>query len=110
MKVWILPFLLIASLTTAESAEIYLDDGTIVVGDILELTFGEDLRVDTEHMDEVIIEWDAVSQIRNTQIVDIVAYDGRRFIGTIEFDEGELVVSGQDTARLSLNDVDSIEE
>lgn len=110
MRVWILPFLFIASLTTAESAEIHLNDGTIVVGDILELTFGEDLRVDTEYMDEVVIEWDAVSQIRNTRIVDIVAYDGRRFIGTIEFDEGELVISGQDTARLSPNDVDSIEE
>ena len=95
---------------TAESAEVRLNDGTVVVGEILELAFGEDLTVDTEYMDEVVIEWDAVSQIRNTQILDIVAYDGTRYIGTIGFDEGEIIVSGQDEVRLSPKDVFSIEE
>lgn len=94
----------------AESAEIHLNDGTIVVGEILELAFGEDLTVDTEYMDEVVIEWDAVSQIRNTQILDVVTYDGTRYIGTIGYDEGEIVVSGQDSVRLSPKDVYSIEE
>ena len=106
----LLPFLAIAFVTEAESAEIHLDDGTIVVGDILELAYGEDLTVDTENMDEVVIEWDSVTQIRNTKIVDIAAYDGRRFIGTIELDEGELMVSGADAARLSPEEVASIEE
>jgi len=94
----------------AYSAEVHLNDGTIVVGDILELAFGEDLTVDTEYMDEVVIEWDAVSQIRNTQILDVVAYDGRRFIGTIGLEEGEITVSGQDTVRLLPDEVSSIEE
>ena len=110
MRVSILLCLGITFAPTADGAEVYLNDGTTVVGDILELTFGEDLTVDTEYMDEVVIEWDAVLQIRDTQILDIVAYDGRRFIGTIEFDGDEIVVSGQDAARLSPEEVFSIEE
>jgi len=94
----------------ADSAEIYLADGSVVLGDIVELTFGEDLTVDTEHMGDVVIEWDAVSQIRNTQVVDIVAYDGRRFIGTIEVDEGQVAVVGQSSVRLAPEDIFSIEE
>ena len=61
-------------------------------------------------MDEVVIEWDAVSKIRNTQILDIVTFDGRRFIGTVGFEEGEIVVAGQDRARLAPGEVFSIEE
>ncbi len=110
MRILMFVILAITFLPTADSAEIYLNDGTIVVGDILELALGEDLLVDTEYMDEVVIEWSAVSQIRNSQILDIVAYDGRRFIGKIEFDEGELIISGQETSRLSPEDIDSIEE
>ena len=110
MRASILLLLAIAFAPWAESAEIHLTDGTVVVGDILELAYGEDLTVDTEYMDEVVIEWDAVSQIRDTQVVDIVAFDGRRFIGKIEFDEGELVVSGEDSARLFAEDISSIEE
>lgn len=110
MRVLTLLGLVIGTLHTANSAEIYLDDGTIVVGDILELAFGEDLIVDTEYMDEVVIEWGAVSRIRNTQILDIVVYDGRRFIGAIEFDAGELTISGRGSSRISADDVDSIEE
>ena len=94
----------------ADAAEVHLDDGSIVVGDILELAFGEDLTVDTEYMDEVVIEWDAVSEIRDTQILDILTFDGRRVIGRIGFDDGEIVVSGQDAARLSPREVFSIEE
>ena len=110
MRISLLLLLTFAIVARAESAEVHLNDGTIVVGEILELAFGEDLTVDTEYMDEVVIEWDAVSQIRNTQILDIVAYDGSRYIGTIGFDEGEIVVSGQDAVRLSPKDVFSIEE
>ena len=109
-RISLLLLLALSIVATAESAEVHLNDGTIVVGEILELAFGEDLTVDTEYMDEVVIEWDAVSQIRNTQILDIVAYDGTRYIGTIGFDEGEIVVSGQDEVRLSPKDVFSIEE
>ena len=110
MRKSILMILAFSSFPDAESAEVYLNDGTIVVGDILELAYGEDLSIDTEYMDDVVIEWGAVSQIRNTQVVDVVTYDGRRFIGTIEFDEGALIVSGQDSARLARQEVFSIEE
>ena len=110
MRISILSLFAIAFFLRAEAAEIHLNDGTIVVGDILELSFGEDLTVDTEYMDEVVIEWDAVSQIRNTQILDIIAYDGRRFIGTMGFEEGEIVVSGQDAGRLLPEEISSIEE
>jgi putative salt-induced outer membrane protein YdiY len=94
----------------ANAAEVYLADGSVIVGDILELAYGEDLTVDTEHMDEVVIEWEAVSEIHNTQIVDIITYDGRRYIGPMDYQEGELVVAGQTSTRLSVEEVFSIEE
>ncbi len=110
MRASVLLLLAIAFVSEAESANVYLSDGTIVLGDILALNFGEDLTVDTEHMGEVVIDWDAVSQIRNTKILDIVAFDGRRFIGTVEFKEGELIVSERASARLLAEEIYTIEE
>ena len=110
MRILLLLVSVVALLPRADAAEIYLADGSVVIGDILELSFGEDLTVDTEHMDEVVIEWDAVSQVRNTQVVDIIAYDGRRFIGTMEVDEGQVTVVGQDSTRLAPEEIFSIEE
>ena len=62
--------------STANAAEIELADGSVVVGSILRLENGEDLVVDTAHMDEVVIAWDAITQMRNTKVVDVELFDG----------------------------------
>lgn len=100
----------IAFLSSAEAAEFYLKDGSVIVGTLLSLTDGEDLTVDTEHMDEVVIERSAVDQIRNTQVVDVEMFDGRRLIGTIEWDEDRLNVIGEQTITVAAAEVYSIEE
>jgi len=94
----------------AAAAEFHLKDGSIVVGSIISLVDGEDLIVDTAHMDEVTIEWEAIDEIRGTQAVDVVTYDNRRFIGTVVFDEGNIRISGEDQAEVAPADVFSIDE
>jgi hypothetical protein len=48
----------------AGAAEVKLADGSVVIGTILGLKDSEDLIVDTEYMDEVVIEWEAIESIR----------------------------------------------
>ena len=84
-------FLILAS---ANAAEVHLKDGSIVVGSILKLEDGEDLIVDTEYMDEVTIEWDAIKSIHETQVVEIELFDGRRVFGPVVLDERGLTVLG----------------
>ena len=51
------PFVLyFCSVCASDAAEIHLADGSVIVGSIISLTDGEDLVVDTEYMDEVVIE------------------------------------------------------
>jgi putative salt-induced outer membrane protein YdiY len=74
-----LALLLVAS--DVRAAEVHLQDGSVIIGEILRLIDGEDLIVDTEHMDEVTIEWEAIESIRGTKIVDVELFDGRRYFG-----------------------------
>ena len=94
----------------ADAAEIRLKDGSLVVGTILSLVDGEDLIVDTEYMDEVTIEWDAIANIRGTQVVDVEFFDGRRILGTVTFDDYGLSIEGEDTVAVDPADVFSISE
>ena len=48
---------------SANAAEVHVKDGSVVIGTITGLVDGEDLIVDTEYMDDVVIEWDAVNDI-----------------------------------------------
>jgi putative salt-induced outer membrane protein YdiY len=61
-------------------------------------------------MGEVTIEWDAIEEIRGTQDVDIVTFDNRRFVGTVEFDESNIRISGRDNVEVAPEDVFSIDE
>ena len=94
----------------AEAAEFHLSDGSVIVGTIVSLADGEDLVVDTAHMDEVTIEWDAIEEIRGTQVVDVVTFDNRRFIGTVTFDDNNMSVAGEDNVEIAPEDVFSIDE
>jgi putative salt-induced outer membrane protein YdiY len=94
----------------AKAAEFHLRDGSVIIGTIVSLTDGDDLVVDTAHMDEVTIEWEAIEEIRGTQVVDVVTFDGRRFIGTVTFGEGNIAISGEDDVEVAPGDVFSIDE
>ena len=100
----------VLGLSAVNAAEVYLKDGSIVIGTIKSLTDGEDLDVDTEHMDVVTIEWDAIDQIRGTRTVDIEMFDGRRILGKIVLNEDGLSVIGEDTQIVQLAEIFAIDE
>ena len=94
----------------ASAAEFHLKDGTVVIGTIVSLVDGEDLVVDTEYMDEVTIEWDAIVMARGTQIVEVELFSGRRELGTVSFDENGVSVVGDDTLTVDPKDVFQMSE
>ncbi len=93
----------------AQAAEFRLKDGSVVFGKILSLVDGDDLVVDTAHMGEVTIEWSSIETIRGTQVVDVVTFDNRRFIGTVSFDESGVTISGEDDSEVAPENVFSID-
>ena len=101
---------LFCGFATANAAEIHLADGSVVVGTIIGLANGEDLVVDTEYMDEVVIEWNSITKTRNTEVVDVELFDGRRFTGKLIRDGAEIELEGESTVRLSANDIYEIDE
>ena len=82
---------------TAPAAEIKLTDGSVIVGTILELKDSEDLIVDTEHMDEVTIEWEAIREISDTQLIEVELFNGQRLFGRVMLDEKGVSIIGDDT-------------
>lgn len=85
----------------ANAAEVHLEDGSVIVGSIISLEDGEDLVVDTKHMDEVVIEWASVTQVRNTEVVDIELFDGRRYAGKLRRDGADIALEGVSTIQLT---------
>lgn len=81
----------------AGAAEVKLRDGTIVIGTILELKDSEDLIVDTEYMDEVTTEWEAIETIRETQVIEVELFNGQRLFGQVTLDEKGVSIIGDDT-------------
>jgi putative salt-induced outer membrane protein YdiY len=102
-------FLLLAGVVT-QGAEVQLKDGSIIVGTILQLEDGEDLIVDTEYMDEVTIEWDAIDSIHETEVVEIELFDGSRVFGPVVLDEKGLTVLGDEPRTYESEEVFGIDE
>lgn len=57
--------------SAADAAEVHFKDDSVVIGTILSLKDAEDLIVDTEDMHEVVIEWEAVCEIRETAVIEV---------------------------------------
>ena len=81
----------------ANAAEIHLKDGSVIFGTILNLQDSEDLIVDTEYMDEVTIEWEAIESIRGTQVIEVELFNGQRLFGEVVLDDEGLSIVGDDT-------------
>ena len=100
----------VLGLSAVDAAEVYLKDGSVVIGTIKSLADGEDLDVDTEYMDVVTIDWDAIDEIRGTQTVDVELFDGRHVLGNIILNEDGLSIIGEDTLIVQLVEVFAIDE
>jgi putative salt-induced outer membrane protein YdiY len=83
--------------STADAAEVHLKDGSVVIGTILGLKDVEDLIVDTEYMDEVVIEWEAVREIHETEVIEVELFNGERLFGPLRVDEKGVSVLGDET-------------
>ncbi len=101
---------LVLGLSAVNAAEVYLKDGSVVIGTIKRLADGEDLDVDTEHMGVVTIDWDAIDEIRGTRTVNVELFDGRRLLGTIVLNEDGVSIIGEDTLTVQLAEVFEIDE
>lgn len=91
------PVLLYLMSAAAGAAEIHLQDGSVIQGTILRLVDSEDLVVDTEYMDEVTIEWEAITGIRETQVIEVELFNGERIFGRLALDDKGLSVIGDET-------------
>ena len=95
MRVMLILVCLIFS--TANAAEVLLRDGSVIIGTILSLEDNDDLIVDTEHMDKVSVEWDAVEKIRGTRVIEVELFNGQRLFGEVIVDDKEVSIVGDDT-------------
>ena len=97
MRILLTAILFSWAFVSADAAVVHLRDGSVVVGAVLSLEDGEDLVVDTEYMDEVIIEWQAIVEIRETQVIEVELFDGQRLYGEVLLDEQGLSIIGDET-------------
>jgi putative salt-induced outer membrane protein YdiY len=81
--------MILIAAAVSEASEVRLRDGSVVVGEILNLVNGEDLIIDTEHMDKVTIEWEAIESVKDTKPVVVELFNGVRLTGPMYLnDEG----------------------
>ena len=106
----LLSILLITFVAGAHAARVELKDGTIVYGEILNLAEGEDLKVDTQYMDDVTIEWDSIASIQDTRLVTVQLFNGVRLSGPISLDEQGLRIGGPNAEPIDVTRVFQIEE
>ncbi|MDJ0807810.1 MAG: DUF481 domain-containing protein [Gammaproteobacteria bacterium] len=105
--------LLIAGLVfsaTVNAAEFHMQDDSVVYGSILRLVDGQDLVVDTAHMGEVTLEWDALKRIEGTRIVEVEFFNGTRVLGSLELDGEGLLVRGDQVLAVDPASVYAISE
>ncbi len=89
---------------TAVSATVYLVDGSVVKGKLLQLVDGQDLTVDTEHMGDVVIEWNAIETIEGESRVNVELFSGERLAGNLTMNEGQPTLMPLDSeSRVALD-------
>ncbi len=111
MLLRLIPFLILVLVAgTSSAAEIRLRDGSVVFGKILNLANGEDLKVDTDFMDEVTIEWEAIESIKGTKPVVVELFNGLRLSGPLFIDENGVRIGGPNAEPLPPERIFGIEE
>lgn len=102
--------ILVLVASTGSAAEIRLKDGSVIVGEILNLVNGEDLTVDTEYMDEVTIDWDAILSVEDTKPVVVELFNGLRLSGPLFIDENGVRIGGPNAEPIPSERIFGIEE
>lgn len=102
--------ILILAASASSAAEIRLRDGSVIVGEILSLVNGEDLTVDTQYMDEVTIEWEAIESVEDTKPVVVELFNGLRLSGPLFIDDDGVRIGGPNAEPLPPERIFGIEE
>lgn len=110
LRILLVPLILAAGFPVADAAEIRLKDGSVVYGDVKKMIDGEDLVVDTKHMDDVEIDWEAIVEIREAGLVVVQLLDGRRVTGRLSLDEGEVLIEGQQSTTAKQANVFTVDD
>jgi putative salt-induced outer membrane protein YdiY len=95
------------SALAAKTDVIYMRNGDRITCEIKQLERGQ-LRVSTDGMGTVYIEWEDIAQIVSTQVFIVEMQDGSRVQGKLAmpFDDGTLLVTeGEDSRRLEMASV-----
>ena len=106
----LLPAMLLLLPFVTNAAEIRLKDGSVVFGKVLNLVNGEDLIVDTQYMDEVTIEWDAIESVEDTEPVVVELFNGVRLDGPLLMNADGVRIGGPDAEPIPMSRVFGIEE
>lgn len=110
LRILLVPLILAAGFSVADAAEIRLKDGSVVFGDVKKMVDGEDLVVDTKHMGDVEIDWEAIVEIREAGLVVVQLLDGRRVTGRLTLNEGEALIEGDQNTTVKQGDVFSVDD
>lgn len=113
MKIFLLALLMVTALSSSPAFArdktdiVSLKNGDRVTGEIKQLEHGK-LRVKTDSMGEVSIEWDDVASVQSAYEFQFERTDGTRITGTIKDHEEEseiAVTNEQDTTRFAHQNV-----
>ena len=102
--------MMLLAAATSEASEVRLRDGSVVVGEILNLVNGEDLIIDTEFMDKVTIEWDAIESVKDTKPVVVELFNGVRITGPMFLDGEGVRIGSADAEPINTEAIFAIEQ
>ena len=98
------------TLTDSDASEVRLKDGSVIVGEILNLINGEDLIIDTKYMDEVTIDWDSIESLKDTKPVVVELFNGVRLTGAMFLNEEGVRIGNPAAEPLNMSTIFAIEQ
>jgi putative salt-induced outer membrane protein YdiY len=102
--------MIILAAAASEASEVRLRDGSVIVGELLNLVNGEDLIIDTKYMDEVTIEWDAIESVKDTKPVVVELFNGVRITGPMFLDDEGVRIGSPDAEPIDMAAIFAIEQ
>lgn len=82
---WLIALVLVGPLLASANTDVVVfDNGDRLTGELKSLQRGK-LRFKTEATDTISIEWDNVSFLSSDQNIQVETFDGRRYLGQLQF-------------------------